>query len=216
MISDMRLVFHEIKSCLFTVACLFLYSCSPSINHFDVSERTVTSEDSVLVTWEVRGKASLIFHERPILDSAGIQPVSESSKFLEYTLVASKSGKEKRQTIQVVLLPSEASDSIIFKNVLSENGDTLIAIGEKNLRRWGNHFRIVNVGSTSSRTLFISHEGKETKLSANGTSSAFFAGTSIGGSWRICSLVTSQERANPSLLPEFLRLNVTIQYQKNN
>lgn len=212
----MRLVFHEIKSCLFTVACLFLYSCSPSINHFDVSERTVTSEDSVLVTWDVGGKASLIFHERPILDSEGIQPVSESSKFLEYTLVASKSGKEKRQTIQVVLLPSEASDSIIFKNVLSENGDTLIAIGEKNLRRWGNHFRIVNVGSASSRTLFVSHEGEETKLSANGTSSAFFAGRSISGSWRICSLVTSQERANPSLLPEFLRLNVTIQYQKNN
>ena len=205
--------FHNIFSpILFLFISVLFYCCKPSIRSFTVKPLTITSLDSVKATWDVSGAPTLLIHENTIVPDSTRGIVV--AKYLELTLVARKGGKETKRMIQVTMLPSESSNEIVFSNVLSTNGDTLIAKGEKNKLRWGDEFQIVSVASHSKRQLYVRHSGKSAELSSDGTPSNALEGTPIEGPWEIRSLVTAAEKKDLKTAPETLSINTTIQYKK--
>lgn len=182
----------------------FLFAaCGPVIHSFSVEQQTVTSADSIKVNWEVVGKPTLLIHE----NAAGGGP----EKLLELTLVAQKNGKSARNFVQVIILPQESVDTIVFP-VTALHGDTLIAAGEKNVARWGDHFQLGAVASASGRPLLVTHAGKTTLL--NGVDSVTFRGISNSGPWEFRTLLTDAEKRDPTTTPATLRLRTTLLYKK--
>ena len=179
-------------------------SCSPSIHSFQVDQQTITSADSIKVNWDVSGKPTLLIHEN---DVAG-------GKYLELTLVAQKKGKEARQFIQVVVLPPLSVDTIIFPVAGSLHGDTLLAAGEKNISRWGDHFRLGSVASASGRPLWVTHGGKTAMLDGSGPDTVSFRGMTNSGPWEIRALLSEAEKRDPAAIPATLRLRTNLIYQK--
>ena len=186
-----------------------VFSCCPkAIKLFDVDKRTITMDDSLIFTWDACGKPKLLFHEKPATDSAGIMPIDSSVRILEFTLAAKR---EQSQTIQVVMLPKVISDFITFQS--TRNGDTIIARGEKNKKRWGNLFEILTVKSDSGVSLNVKHEGIMAELDAKGTTSMAYKGTPVEGYWELRHILTASEKLN--LIPwESLQIHTTIQYKK--
>src|SRR5206468_8853837 len=90
------------------ICILFISSCSPVIHSFNVSPRTISEKDSIQVDYKVSGKAILLIHEQSTLIN------NDSTKYLELTLVAQKRNKEKKQMVQVTVLPEESQDVIDF------------------------------------------------------------------------------------------------------
>ena len=192
----------------FAVWLIFLcFSCAPKIIKFDVTPLTISKDDSVFVTWKVRGKPILIEHDKTPLDSSN----PTGMYFKEFTLVAQKNNKEAKQKKQVTVLPAESKDVIIFNTIL--NGDTLIAKGISNPELWNNNFQVSSIASASGRPIFAMHENKTAVLNASGIFSGAFEGTPVSGYWELKSLLTPKEKKDMSLAPATLRINITVQYK---
>ncbi|HWK05185.1 MAG TPA: hypothetical protein VNS58_16205 [Puia sp.] len=183
---------------IFLLAASFI-SCGPSIHSFQVDQQTITAADSVKVNWEVSGKPTLLIHE--------------AEERMELTLVAQKNGKEARQFIQVIVLPPGSVDTIIFP-VGGAQGDTLLAAGEKNSTRWGDHFQLGSVASASGRPLLVTHGGKTVWLDGQNPDTVTFRGMANSGLWEIRSLMTDAEKTNPATAPAVLRLRTKLLYKK--
>lgn len=195
---------------------LALVSCGPAIRSFQVDQQTITAADSVKVNWDVSGKPTLLIHEQEVAGGGSIRPGMAGAggeKFLELTLVAQKNGKEKRQFIQVIVLPRESVDTIVFP-VSMLHGDTLIAAGEKNTGRWGDHFQLTSVRSASGRPLLVQHGGKTVLLDEQNPDTVTFQGMANSGAWEIRSLLTDAEKSDPSKTPATLRLRTNLLYKK--
>ena len=207
-----------------------LVSCGPSIHSFQVDQQTITAADSIKVNWEVSGKPTLVIHENEVGGSApggnggsiqvgngGGSAIEKEgaihAKYLELTLVAQKNGKEARQFIQVIVLPPASVDTVVFP-VGSLHGDTLLAAGEKNISRWGDHFRLGSVASASGRPLLVTHGGKTVVLDGQHSDTVIFRDMTNSGSWEIRSLLTDAEKRDPTTTPATLRLRTTLIYQK--
>jgi hypothetical protein len=213
---------HFLKPCLIRpVSSLLLFSltfvaCGPAIHSFQVDQQTITAADSVKVNWEVSGKPTLLIHEQEAAGGANTGPGTAEAggeKFLELTLVAQKNGKEKRQFIQVIVLPRESVDTIVFP-ISMLHGDTLIAAGEKNSGRWGDHFQLISVESASGRPLLVQHGGKTALLDGQNPDTTSFRGMANSGNWEIRSLLTDMEKNDPSKTPPTLRLRTHLLYKK--
>ncbi len=206
---------------------LFFISCGPAIHSFQVDQQTITAADSIKANWDVSGKPTLLIHENNVSNeenaAGGIQVAGGGngqgqagtihSKFMELTLVAQKNGKEKRQFIQVIVLPRESMDTIVFP-ITALHGDTLIAAGEKNKARWGDHFALTSVTSASGRPLLVSHGGKIAVLDGQKPDTITFRGMANSGPWEIRSLQTDAEKRDPATTPAALRLLTNLLYQK--
>jgi len=117
--------------------------------------------------------------------------------------------EEKRQFIQVIVLPRESVDTIVFPiSVL--HGDTLIAAGEKNKARWGDHFELTAVASASGRPLLVKHGGKMAVLDRQNPDTVTFRGMANSGPWEIRSLMTDTEKKDPARTPPTLRLRTNL------
>ena len=209
---------HLLKAGRIRVACLLLpasfllllplvfISCGPAIHSFQVDQQTITAADSIKVNWDVSGKPTLVIHENEM--EGDIHP-----KFLELTLVVQKDGKEKRQFMQVIVLPRESVDTIVFP-ITVQHGDTLIAAGEKNKARWGDHFELTAVASASGRPLLVQHGGKMAVLDGQNPDTVTFRGMANSGSWEIRSLLTDAEKRDPATTPPTLRLRTNLLYKK--
>lgn len=197
------------------LSSLAIVSCGPAIRSFQVDQQTITAADSVKVNWDVSGKPTLMIHEQNAAGGNAGPGAAETGveKFLELTLVAQKNGKEKRQFIQVIVLPGESVDTIVFP-VSALHGDTLIAAGEKNIGRWGDHFQLTSVASASGRPLLVQHGGKTILLDAQTPDTLTFGGMSNSGAWEIRSLMTNAEKSDPSQAPPTLRLRTFLLYKK--
>jgi hypothetical protein len=148
----------------------------------------------------------LVHEKLPTEDPANLSP----AKLLEFTLVVQKQKKEVRQKVQVVILPKESTNEIIFPTYL--RGDTLIASGDKNQERWGDKFSILTVNSGSGRQLVVKHANKIANLDKNGSPSNDLKGTPIAGVWEIRSMLTEADKKDMSSAPATLRIIATIQY----
>jgi hypothetical protein len=193
---------------LFFWLSLGYVSCGPSIHSFKVDAQTVTAADSIKVDWEVSGKPTLLIHEKGM---GGGGSAGGPEKYLELTLVAQKNGKEARQFIQVIVLPPISVDTI-FLTVKALHGDTLIAMGEKNVSRWGDHFQLGAVASASGRPMWVTHAGK--MVLVNGSDSLSFRGVSNSGPWEFRSLLTDAEKREHPIAPTTLSLQTILLYNK--
>ena len=192
------------------IVSFLLYSCTPRIYQFDPKPHTITKDDSVFVTWKVRGKPTLIVHDK-VPETSSLESNNGRIYYKEFTLVVTKNGKDSSLMKQVTVIPKESSDIIVFNTILK--GDTLIAAGINNNETWNNNFQIGLIGSASNRPLIVTHANKQAKLDSMGTYSNIFEGTSVSGEWAFRSLLTTQEKNDPFLAPASLRIKVTIKYK---
>jgi hypothetical protein len=213
--------FKSLQLFSFVIILSFLYSsCSPSIKYFEITDstntvtRTITSDDSLLIKWKVCGEPTLLFHELAFNDSSNIQAIHSGVKYFEYTLVVKKCKKEVRKIIQVNVIPKESVDSITFMATFNANHDSLIAKGIKNPIRWGDKFKILTLVSGSHRMIKVNHAGISATINKEGLPSNAFEGIPIEGNWDLRSPLSEEEKRNPSLLPEFLKIKIRIKYKR--
>lgn len=192
---------------IFLFICfVFICGCSPSIHSFNVSPLTISEKDSIRVDYKVRGKPVLLIHEQ----KAPLQN-ENSTRYLELTLIAQKGNKEKKQMVQVSVLPDEGQDFIDFPCRLVQ--DTLIAAGEKSVARWGHLYVIKTISSASGRSLTVRHDGKIGSLDAEGTPSSTFRGSPLEGTWELRYYLKQAERTDRSSLPIDLKIQVLIKHR---
>jgi hypothetical protein len=96
----------------------------------------ITGDQKVTIDLNVKGEPSMEFNEHYSVDSI---------QLFEFTLIASKAGKEARKTVQVQKLKPLAPIEIAFATS-SLDGDMVAATGENNNNQWSN-FQIVTVPS---------------------------------------------------------------------
>jgi len=193
----------SLRLCIFFSVCTAI-GCKPLIHSFTVTPLTITARDSVRMKWSVRGSPTLLTHT----DSTE-QPGFESR---EFTLVVEKNGKQVKNTAVVNVLPEQSADIIEFDCV--RKGDTLIAKGEKNIRRWGNHFLLGTVRSYSGRALLVVHAGHSASLLADSSGSAALAGLPNSGTWTIKTMLTAAEKKDSSSIPGTLQLQTILVFNK--
>ncbi len=122
------------------------------------------------------------------------QPNGHPSDILRYfTLVATKFHKDSTRVIQVAVRPDSVQDEVGFATRLQ--GDTLVAEGPNNPRRWGNNFYILSVLPDTGRVLLVSHAGVTRELHPGDAPDYGFKGTPVTGEWKITSPLTAAERS---------------------
>lgn len=121
------------------------------------------------------------------------KPDHNTNDILRYfKLVATKYNKDSTRVVQVAVRPDSVGDEVGFPTRL--HGDTLVAGGPNNPRRWGNNFYILSVLPDTGRDLVVSHAGITRELHSGGQPDYSFKGTPVTGDWMIASLLTTAER----------------------
>ena len=199
---------HLIVRC--TLYTLFVFSfavsCKPRIYSFIPSSQVITQDDSVQFTWDVRGKATLLFDQRNIA-----RPNNDSLHVLEFTLVVKKGSHEAHQKVQISVVPKQTTDYLVFP-VTSLNGDTLIASGVKDTMLWKG-FSIASITSVNQRVLTVIHDDVQSVIEDTSTASIVWRGKPYSGTWIIKTLLTPAERNNHDLIPNRFQLKASI-YKK--
>jgi hypothetical protein len=178
---------------------LVFTSCKPAITSFTVTPLVITGDQKVKIDLDVKGEPSLEFNEHLSVDSV---------QLLEFTLIASKAGKEARKTVQVQKLKSLAPVEIAFATS-SLDGDMVLATGENNNNQWRN-FQVVSVSSPMSRDIMVTHDGRSATLKSDGSVSLDLSGTMAGGQWSFKTRLTPGEKADSTKIPQELRIRAII------
>ncbi|MDB5060933.1 MAG: hypothetical protein JWP67_776 [Mucilaginibacter sp.] len=195
----------QTRACLIIVLAAMLLSCQPKIYEFQAIPLTIGANDSILLNWKVKGEPKLIVHDQKLTGA-------DSGVVLrEFTLVVQKKDKEIARKIQVRILPDEVKTQIVFKTKL--NGDTLVAAGINSIERWGDAFVIKNISSTSERLIRVAHENRSTTLLPGARNDTALEGTTVKGHWEFRSLLTANEKANHSLAPDRLSIQITVKHK---
>jgi hypothetical protein len=195
----------QTRACLIIVLAAMFWSCQPKIYDFQASPLTIGANDSILLNWKVKGDPKLIVHDQKLTGAdSGIV-------LREFTLVVQKKDKEIARKIQVRILPDEAKTRMVFKTKL--NGDTLVAAGINNIERWGDAFVIKSISSVLERTIRVAHENKSTTLVPGAHNDTTLEGTTVKGYWEFRSLLTAEEKANHSLAPDRLSIQITVKHK---
>ena len=185
---------------LCSVLVLFILgSCKPAIHSFKVSPLVITGDQKVQIDLDVKGKSSLEFNEHLSVDSV---------QLLEFTLIATKAGKEARKTVQVQKLKPQAPLDIAFVTGSFE-GDMVVASGEKNNNQWSS-FQIVSVSSPMSRDITVTHMGRTAIVKSDGSPSLDLSGTTAGGQWSLKTRLTDGEKADSTKIPQELKIRAVI------
>ncbi|HEY5749482.1 MAG TPA: hypothetical protein VIU12_25615 [Chryseolinea sp.] len=197
---------------LVLILSVFAISCKPKIDSFitksdGIETKTIAADDSLEVYWKVRGKPTLLFHER--IDSSGL----EVEKFVELTLLVKKGKKEPaRRLIMVQVLPQESSNTIVFDEATFTK-DSIIFKGIKSPSRWGNFFLLKSVKSTMGRPWTVYHEGKKIELSSDSIPSFGLQGLNLAGPWEFRSLLTPEEKSDHQKAPVEVRIQAIIYHK---
>ncbi len=214
-------------------------ACNPAIRSFNADKITISSEDTVNITWDVSGTDTLLVSQH--LDSTIFLPsndlelflvkkvkgaqlfvhgrneniTSRRSSIIELMLVASKHKKEVHQSIELIVLPDTSTDEVVFPtSSLSSGRDSVIAGGEKDKLRWGEKYHILSVASGSQRIIVAKHNNKSIILDSTGTYVNALQGESLAGDWELISPLTEKEKNDMTTAPEELRLKVIIIYKR--
>ena len=104
------------------------------ISQHDMTQSYTLHNDSV-ITLPLASKDWLVIRKKPDLNNNDIVRY--------FKLIATKHGKDSTRVIQVAARPDSVFDEVGFPTQL--HGDTLVAEGLNNARRWGNNFFILSV-----------------------------------------------------------------------
>jgi hypothetical protein len=202
-----------LRSKLFLINGMFLLlvSCGPKIYYFEAEPRAVSSADSIIMRWKIRGKPTMLFDRIWMAN-----PGADSLQLLEFTLVAEKGTKEPAHLKKQVILLPRASRSTLYIRMdsLSASGDSLIAISTNDTMRWQNVY-IMSLSNYSGRELVVSHAGRTKELNKGSSDDNNWADLPYGGLWEIKSPLSESEIKDHSLIPARIELQVTIKPGKN-
>lgn len=193
---------------LFTIIiAVLLSSCGPKIFLFTAEPKTVSSRDSVILSWKARGKPAMRFDQRQIAN-----PPGDSLNLLEFTLVVEKGGKNPAHKTQSVRLLPPLSLQFMPVRTVSIAGDSLIAKGIIDTWVWRNYF-VYSVTNTSNRKLFVIHNGVSGEVTDSLTKSFAWKQLPFAGDWEIKTLLTKSEIQDRTKIPDRFILKVMI-YKK--
>ncbi len=230
---------------------LLLAACHPRIYQFSVDPKSIGPNDPVRVSWQVKGKATLLIHDINYPGSGNVKlqpltlqitqdgkvnsfmlypdstlkillagedslrvdkkPDSNTDDRLRYiTLVVTRNGQDSSRVIQVAVRPDAAKDEIAFRTII--RGDSIVAMGINNPVRWGDAFNIQTVSDVSNRVMDIVHSNISQQLRPGDPPDNSFNGTPVRGNWVFRSLMTAEEKNDHRLVPNFLKLSITIKH----
>lgn len=126
------------------------------------------------------------------------------------TLVVTRNNQDSSRVVQVAVRPDSASDEIAFRTII--RGDSLIASGINNPIRWGNSFDILTVKNQSNRVIDVWHSNVTSELKPGDQPDKSFQGTPVKGGWTFSTIMSSAEKNDHSLVPNFLKLSITIKH----
>ena len=140
------------------------------------------------------------------------KPDNNTEDMLRYiTLVVTRNGQEINSVKQVEIRTDSAEDEIGFRVVI--RGDSLVAAGTNNPIRWGDNFYILSVVNPGSQTLIVTHSGVTRQLRPGNQPDESFKGTPIKGDWSFTTPITTEERNDRRLIPNFLKIVITIKHR---
>ncbi len=153
------------------------------ITQHNITQAYTLHNDSALILY-LASKDSLVVRKKPD---------HYANDILRYfKLVATKYNKDSTRVVQVAVRPDSVGDEVGFPTHFY--GDTLVAEGSNNSRRWGNNFYILSVLPDSGRILVVTHAGIKRELHPGDRPDYGFKGTPVTGEWKIISLLTAAER----------------------
>ncbi|MDB5117217.1 MAG: hypothetical protein JWQ79_2709 [Mucilaginibacter sp.] len=185
---------------LFVFLTLLECSCGPAIYAFRVEPRVIGPDDSIYVTWKVRGKPAISIHD---------EHLGADTTYRIVTLTASRHGKEVYRDSTVTVLNTGDLNKVVFSTMLI--GDTLVAKGIKNVARWGDLFMVGLVSNPSARIITVIHAGKSADILKKADET--FSGTPVSGSWEMRTLLTPAEKANLKLAPSKLSILIILKHK---
>ncbi|MFL5809950.1 MAG: hypothetical protein ACJ749_10550 [Flavisolibacter sp.] len=193
------------------ISFVLLQSCKPRIISFTAEPTRVTSKDSVILKWKVKGKPLLMFDQ--VMQA---NPPADSMHLLEYTLYVTKGRKNAaHQKIQVLLLPAESQQALALRiESLVPSSDTAIARTFLDSSKWTG-FIITSLSAVSNRTIVLSHAGQTGTLQDSSTKSETWRGKPYAGQWQILLPLTMQEKNDRGLIPDRVLLNVNLTKSNN-
>jgi hypothetical protein len=140
------------------------------------------------------------------------KPDSNAGDMLRYiTLVVTRNRKDSSRVVQVEIRGDSASDEIAFRVII--HGDSLVAAGTNNPARWGDNFYILSVQNPGNHTLNITHSNISDVLPPGNQPDQSFKGTTVKGDWSFTSAMTTEERNDHRLIPNFLKIVITIKHR---
>jgi hypothetical protein len=190
----------------YIILSVCLLSCKPRIFFFDASPRTVTSKDSVTLTWKIRGKPTMLYDQKKIASTQG-----DSINILEFTLVAEKSNKPPAHLErQVTLLGAVNIETMVIRvEKLNSTGDTAIATGITDTSLWKG-VSVNTVSANLSRVQLVQHNGHQAFLSDTMEKNRSWQGDPYMGRWTVIFPLTTEEKNNHSLIPSRIPFRVAI------
>jgi hypothetical protein len=185
-------------------------SCAPKIKSFIARPyTTITAEDSVQLTWKVRGKPTLLVYEDP-----GGDDENPAKHYLSYKLVVQKGKKEVSYPIlSLTVLPDTSIDYIIINTI--RVGDSAVANAVRDSSQWGNHFVLAGLSSASGRPITVTHVRNSVILSANGGMSSGLNGLSNSGAWQLSTVLSAEEKMDSTRIPGRLSIKTIIVHKKH-
>ena len=181
-----------------------LTSCRPKIFSFTASPKTVSSKDSVILSWKVRGKPSMRFDQLRIAN-----PPGDSLHLLQFSLVVEKGNKKPaHQTQSVTVLPG-LSMQLMPVRIIAISGDSLVAKGITDTLLWRNYF-VYSVTGNENRPLVVTHNNITDLLPDSVTESFAWKQLPYSGEWEVKTQLTKPEKDDHSKIPDRIVLKVMI------
>jgi hypothetical protein len=171
-----------------------LLSCQPKVLLFKADPPLITSTDSVHLSWQTKGRASLSF------DRKKIARPPDSVEVMEFSLTATKWGRKSAPELrQVIFSPVQTRDDLVLQ-LLAQQGDTLVyaALKDTNLYR---HFKVALQSISSVDHALLSHNGRFCTLAGSGDQSACMNGLPYAGHWEARVKITTAQQQDKQSIP---------------
>ena len=182
-------------------------ACKPEVYSFTASPKIITDRDSVHLHWVIRGKPELTFHEKKIP-----YPGGDSLQLLQFSLVAEKGGSRSApRLLELSVLPQLYRDLFALP-ITGRHGDTLVADGVRDSLY--QDFQVESMTSVTGRKILVQHSTYQTMLYDSVTRSKTFRGVDYTGAWKFESLLTPEEKRNPTIIPKQFVIAVFIKPKK--
>jgi len=208
-----------------TPGCAGIHACSlfehfcPQIQRFEAVPQRLCQGNRTLLSWKVRGNATL--SANPPTDGIGAVGAEGSRSFrppqtTRFTLTAERGGESKlaEQDVQVISL---AMGGKVIGGPTECRGREVVATFELPPSDWDDLAYVTAVVAgplDEPRSLTVVHAGREAKLEAEVPSTAF-SGTKASGGWEVRSPLGRRERCGDADAAPPTALMLTVQLECN-
>jgi hypothetical protein len=181
--------------------CSLFLGCAPKIIAFNVQPRRICAEDTVRITWKVRGIPHFL----------AVRRSEELTDIIRYTIVAQSHGKTAFSSMEVITISPQVA-RVFGPETVPLGTDSLVARDSARAAVWHDLVRVGEVISDSGRVLRVRHAGREGTIGPGRAASRVWEGLPVSGVWEIFSgLQLGEVMGDPARHPPlhlFLRVSV--------